>query len=161
METEATFEKAVEGIVRKNIPLFLTEGEVTSVNKENNTCNVDRGDLPELLDVRLNSILESGDNVVTIYPQKGSKVLCILVENSLTDAYVLAANNIEEIKGMIDTTEFLINAEGFKIQRGEQNLNSLIADFIAEVQKIIVVQGTGPNIPALEQIKTKINQVLK
>jgi hypothetical protein len=97
MESEITFEKAVEGIVKRNIPLFLTEGKVTSVDKVNNTCDVDRGDLPELLAVRLNSVLEAGENVVTIYPQKDSKVLCILVENSLTDAYVLDANNIEEI----------------------------------------------------------------
>lgn len=161
MSGESAFEKAVEKIVRKNIPLILTEGEVTSVDKQANTCDVDRGDLPELLDVRLNSILEAGDDVVTIYPQEGSKVLCILIENNVTDAYVLAANKIEEIKGLINTTEFLINAEGFMIQRGDNNLKSLLNDFIAEVQKIIVIQGTGPNVPALEEIKTNINQVLK
>jgi hypothetical protein len=161
MEFETSFEKAVETIVRKNIPLFLTEGEVTSVSKESNTCNVDRGDLPELLDVRLESILEAGDDVFTIYPKKGSKVLCVLVENSLTDAYVLAANDIDEIKGKIGTTEFLINAEGFKIQRGTNNFKDLLNQFIAEVQAIIVIQGTSPNVVKLEEIKTKINQVLK
>lgn len=161
MSAESEFEKAVEKIVRKNIPLFLTEGEVTSVDKDTNTCNVDRGDLPELLDVRLESILEAGDDVVTIYPQEGSKVLCVLVENSPTDAYVLAANKIEEIKGKIDTTEFLINADGFKIQRGENNFKELLNDFITEVQKIVVVQGNSPDVPTLEEIKQKINQILK
>ena len=91
------FEKAVETIVKKNIPLFLTEGEVMSVDKTKGTCDVDRGDLPELLDVRLHSILEAGENVISIYPKKGSKVLCVMVENNPTDAYLLATNDIEEI----------------------------------------------------------------
>lgn len=155
------FRRAVEIIVRKNIPLFLTEGVVSDVDKDTNTCNVDRGDLPELLNVRLDAILKAGDNKITIYPERGSKVLCILVENNPTDAYVLAANNIEEIKGKIDTSEFIINKDGFYIQRGDNNLKSLISDFITEVQNIIVVQGTGPNVPALESIKTKITNLLK
>jgi hypothetical protein len=154
------FQRAVEIIVRKNIPLLLTEGVVSAVDKDTNTCNVDRGDLPELLNVRLDAILKAGDNKITIYPERGSKVLCILVENNPTDAYILAANDIEEIKVKIDTSEFIINKDGFLIQRGDNNLKSLISDFISEVQNIIVVQGTGPNVPVLENIKTKITNLL-
>jgi len=93
----SSFEKAVIAIIKDNTPVMVTEGTVTKVDKVANTCNIERDQLPELFKVRLNPVLEAGTNVITVYPQVGSKVLCLLVNNDPNDAYVLALTDIDEI----------------------------------------------------------------
>jgi len=97
MKLEETLQDLIEKMIKKELPLFITEGEVTSVDKGANTCDVNRGELSELKKARLNAILEAGQNVITVYPSVGSKVLCALIENNPTDAFVLSTNNIDEI----------------------------------------------------------------
>ena len=97
MSLESVMQSLIEKVVKRNIPVFITEGTVTKVDKNANTCNVDRGENPELLNVRLNAVLEAGNNVITVYPSVGSKVLCTIIENDPSDAYVLSTNEIDEI----------------------------------------------------------------
>ncbi|MBE9468971.1 MAG: hypothetical protein IMY72_11730 [Bacteroidetes bacterium] len=97
MSALTSFERAVLKIIKDNTHLFITEGSVISIDKDKNICNVDRGDLPELLNVRLNSVLEAGTKVITIYPTIGSKVLCAMIENNPTDAFLLSTTDIDEI----------------------------------------------------------------
>ena len=96
MSWEKEFEKAIRLVVSKSLPFTVTEGTVKSVNETKKVCNVERDDLAELLEVRLNSIVSPGDDVFTIYPKIGSKVLCILIENNPTDAYILSVNNVDK-----------------------------------------------------------------
>jgi hypothetical protein len=118
MSLEQQIEKAIRAASKKAIPVMVTEGIVDDVNKNARTCNVNREDLSDLTEVRLNAILEAGENVLTIFPRKGSKVLCIIIENDPTDAYVLAANEIEEISGQIGEMTFKWNADGFEFNGG-------------------------------------------
>jgi hypothetical protein len=97
MSGENVFENAVEAIIERNKVMLITEGTVTAVDKEGLTCDVEREDLPELFAVRLNVDLEPGENIITVFPKKGSKVLCVVVENDETDCFVLTTNDIEEI----------------------------------------------------------------
>jgi hypothetical protein len=97
MSLVSVVQEAIEKSAKRTVPVLVTEGVVTSVNKETNTCNVDRDNLPELFDVRLNAVISPGDNVVTVYPSKGSKVLVLLVENNNTDGYVLSTTDVDEI----------------------------------------------------------------
>lgn len=96
MSLETQLVTMIEKLVRKNVPVVITEGIVTSVDKEKNTCDVNRGDLPELFEVRMNAVL-SATGVLTIYPKPQSKVLCAIIENNPTDAYVLTCTDVDEI----------------------------------------------------------------
>ncbi|GAF05600.1 hypothetical protein [Saccharicrinis fermentans] len=97
MSLESVIQAATEKVAEKVIPVMVTEGTVTKVDRDANTCNVEREDLPDLFEVRLNAITSPGQNVVSIYPNLGSRVLVVLVENNKTDAYVITATDIDEI----------------------------------------------------------------
>lgn len=89
--------RAIRNTIRKGIPVMVTEGTVEAVDKETRTCHVKRDGLPDLIDVRLNAILSPTGDTFTIYPQKGSNVLCVLVDNQPADAFIISVTNYDEI----------------------------------------------------------------
>lgn len=95
MSETTTFTQAVEKIAKGIIPITITEGSVTKVHAD--SCDVKRDDMPELFKVRLQTVLEPGDNGVLIIPKEGSKVLCGLIENNPTDAFIISASEVETI----------------------------------------------------------------
>jgi hypothetical protein len=119
MNLEKQIEKALKAAINNMVPVVVTEGKVTAVNKAERTCNVDRGEMPDLLNVRLNSIIEAGNDLLTIYPKAESNVLCIMIEKNPADAFLLSTNNIEEISGEIGGQKFLWNKNGFVFNDGQ------------------------------------------
>jgi len=122
MSTEALAilaQKAIEkGKGDKNFSA-VTEGIVVAVNRDTKTCDVERENKPKLFEVRLNAFLESGDNVITIYPKIDSKVLCAIIENDVSDAYVLDCTDIEEISGQIGDVKVKMTADGIVFNEGK------------------------------------------
>jgi hypothetical protein len=97
MSGVSIFEMAVRKIMNDNLPMFASEGTVKSVDKANNTCTVEREGMATLNNVRLNAILEAGNEVITIYPQVGANIICLIIEDNATDALMIATNKIDEI----------------------------------------------------------------
>lgn len=118
MSLEKLIADAMESAAKRIIPVVITEGIVSSVNREDGTCNVTRDGLPELLNVRLNAVTEPGKDVLTIYPQKGSKVLCALVWNQHTEAVLLSSTDIEEVAGEIKGMKLSWTKDGIVINDG-------------------------------------------
>jgi hypothetical protein len=143
---QEAIEKAAQGI----IPVLVTEGTVTKVDKQANTCHVEREDMPELFNVRLNAITTPGDDVVVIYPTVGSRVLVLLVENNKTDGYVLTATDIDEViinggqNGGIAISQKLID----EIKELKDDLNNLKTLFNSWVP------GNGDGGAALKTVLT-------
>lgn len=119
MKAEALIARAIRAAVKTEIPVIVTEGVVVSVDRATQTCNVEREHKTELFNVRLNAFLEAGDDVLTIYPKEGSKVLCIIIENDPTDAYILNSTDIEEISGQIGGAKLNWTKDGFVLNGGE------------------------------------------
>lgn len=128
MSLESTIERLIKTIARKALLMQITEGVVTAVDKNANTCDVERDDLPALFKVRLNSILDAGSAVITVYPSVGSKVLCAIIENNPTDAYVIGTNGIDEIiinggeNGGLTKTPLLVQ----ELKKTNELLNSIL-----------------------------------
>ncbi len=59
-----------------------------------------------------------------------------------------------------DNLKFQLD-EKFVIQAGGENLKTQLDMLITEISKIVVVQGTSPNVGALNVIKGKIGSILK
>ncbi|MBI9063285.1 MAG: hypothetical protein JEZ14_14990 [Marinilabiliaceae bacterium] len=97
MSLTSVMQEAIEKAASAIIPVLVTEGTVIKVDKTAGTCDIERDGLPELFKVRLNAVTTPGDQVMTIYPKKGSKCLVVLVENNPTDGYLLSATDIDEI----------------------------------------------------------------
>lgn len=131
MSLESVVQEAIERTAKAIIPVMVTEGTVVSVDKQKNTCKVEREDLPELFNVRLNAIETPGNEVFTIYPKQGSNVLVILIENDRTDGFIISATDIEE-------SIFNGGSNGGLIKITEQTtkLNTLVNELTAELTKI-------------------------
>lgn len=119
MSLEGVILQAMRKAAERMVPVLVTEGTVIAVDKLKRICDVSREMLPELFDVRLNTVLEAGNDLLTIYPKKGSKVLCILVENQPTDTFVLSATDIEEISGQIGEMKFTWTKDGIIFNDGK------------------------------------------
>jgi hypothetical protein len=119
MSLENEMAKAIRFAIRKGIPVIVTEGNVTAVDKDKHTCDVDRPDLPDLPAVRLNATLDPGNDIITVFPKVGSKVLCILVENQPADAFMLTATDIEEISVKIGDMTILVNKDNIQFNDGQ------------------------------------------
>ncbi len=95
-------------------------------------------------DVRKRASIEQAKQGIVITPVKGSSVIVSRIEES-DELFV----------------EMFSEIEIMTISAGGENLYNVLSDFIKEVQKIIVVQGTSPNVPALTAINERLNKILK
>jgi hypothetical protein len=154
MSLEKEIEKAMKLAFKKAMPFIIIEGVVSSVDKEKFTCEVTREGLPELKDVRLNAMLEPGSDIVTIFPKSGSKVLCAIIENDPTDAFLLSATDIEEFSGAIGETTFKISGTGIEFNDGEigglvkaSELKTQLDKNTARIDGIIDALKNGITVP--------------
>ncbi|MDR2652191.1 MAG: hypothetical protein LBC68_07750 [Prevotellaceae bacterium] len=141
-----------------NMPVVFT-AQVESVSGE--TCTVK---LDELLitDVRLRAVINDNAEKILITPKAGSYVLIVdLSGGEYRNLAVVSYSEIENISITINKALSTMDKDGFKIESQNENLFTVISDLIGEVQKIIVVQGTSPDVPALEQIRQRLNKILK
>lgn len=131
---------------------------VKSVDKEKGTCEVNDGDL-DYTDVRLSAVIDSNDNKLYIFPVVGSSVLVSMIDG-LENLFVNKCSDVEEFYLKTKTAELHVSAAGFKIDREGENLKKVLNDYIDEVNKIIVVQGTSINVAATTVIKQRLNKIL-
>lgn len=98
----------------------------------------------------------------TLYrrPKVGSKVLLGILEGSQAAAVLLDAEDVEELVYTSGESVFTIKKEGYIIKQGNESLRDCLNDFIDECNKIIVVNGTSINVPAVEAIKERLNTIL-
>lgn len=54
----------------------------------------------------------------------------------------------------------LVSGGKVEIRNDSKNLKDIIAGLIAIVSRIVVVQGVGPDIPALQQLNADLNQLM-
>jgi hypothetical protein len=159
IEVAQGFGKAIEAIADRRQIKQIVSGRATNVTET--ACDVERDGAPTLYGARLNAIDDSLESFVTIYPAANSFVICGIVENLKTEAIVLRCSEVEKVKLKIAEYEMTIDAAGCTYNNKGENLYTVLSDFIAEVAKIIVIQGTSPNVAALTEIKTRLNKILK
>ncbi len=138
MTPEAAFEKLIQTMLKK-IPVSVTIGTVDSVDKEKGTCDVLRDGQPILHDVRLNAVIDTFKSQATLYPAKGSYVLCLNLGDA-TNWVVVANTEIEEAKIIVGKSsveitkdDIVLNGGGLggmvKISELTARLNMLVAKF--------------------------------
>ncbi|MDR3226132.1 MAG: hypothetical protein LBT56_00475 [Prevotellaceae bacterium] len=125
------------------------------------TCTVK---IDELLmnDVRLRAVINNENEQLLITPKVGSYVLIVdLSGGEYRDLAVISYSEIDKIELKISETTITTNANGITIENKGENLFKVLSDFITEVTKIIVIQGTSPNVAALNQIMQRLNKILR
>jgi hypothetical protein len=165
MSKEREITRQLKKLMENEIQTF--PAKVTAIDKDEKTITViDRHSI-EYDDVRLSSIIEGGDKIVS-YPKQDSWVLVSIINNVENELFVTAFSEVEEIEGKIATTEYIINADGFKIDRDGENLKEVHNDLIAEIgklcdelAKVVVSIGVTPNVPAINKIKQEVTGTIK
>jgi restriction endonuclease S subunit len=171
MRKEQEITRQLKKLMENEIQTF--PAKVTAIDKDEKTITViDRHNI-EYDDVRLSSIIEDGDKIVT-YPKQDSWVLVSIINNVENELFVTAFSEVEEIEGKIEDTEFVINANGYTINRDNENLYTVLDDLIKnvdeqneqvqaiaqELMSVVVSIGVTPNVPALTQIVNDLIQIV-
>ncbi len=92
-------------------------------------------------------------------PKIGTKCVLGLLENR-QGLILLDAAEFEEAVYSSGGSEFTIKEEGFIIKQGSESVKDVLGDFMTEVNKIIVINGTSINVPAVTAIKNRLNNIL-
>ncbi|SNA83412.1 hypothetical protein DK150_550079 [Flavobacterium psychrophilum] len=159
---EDWFKQAVEMIIKKQQIMTVVSGTVKVIRE--NEIDVDRTeDLPDLLNVRYHSVLDTVNNKFKITPKLNSQVLCAIIENDVSEAFLLAFSEVEKVEIHIDELKFELEKEGVRITNKGENLKTVLNEFqdkfgalCTEVSKIVVSIGVTPDVPAITQIKQSV-----
>ena len=93
-------------------------------------------------------------------PKVGAKCLIGLILNNEAATFLIEAEAVDELFIEVGTSTFKIDANGFLVKRDNETLKKVLNDLIVELNKIIVIQGTSINVPAMNAIKQRLNTVL-
>jgi len=145
------FKRHINGSMRATLRWV----SATEVDWDTQTMTAVDGDGLEFFDVLL------GVGTTAVKPVVGTDCLIAIVEGDEATAFLLFADEAEELYLKAGETQVIVSETGCAIERGDENLLKALTDLIAEVQKIVVVVGTTPNVVELEAIKTRMKAILK
>lgn len=131
--------RLIDTRIKERVPPQLRWARVDKVDWPNR-----RADVTVIADELAIYDVELGLGGVDLRPKIGSQCLVLLVEGSNTRGYMLTAAQLE----------------GVRVVSQNESLKAVLNDLIDEVKKIIVVHGTTPDVPVLEQIKQRLNKIL-
>lgn len=140
-------------------------GVVSRVN--GNTCEVERDDLPPLLDVRLNAIQGVFENCLNIEPKIGSQVLCLEVEGEPSETCVVGYTEIDSVEVKIDGAIVKIAQGKVQIKNNFANLKLLLSEWLTELKTAVIQTPAGignfspNNVTKFSELESKINQLLE
>lgn len=93
-------------------------------------------------------------------PKIGSRVLIGLINNQGNNSFLIWSEETEEWAHKVGKAEMEMKHDGFVLEAQGESLKKVLNDFIDEVNKIIVVNGTTINVAAVTAIKQRLNRIL-
>lgn len=94
-------------------------------------------------------------------PKQGSKCLLGVIGNHSAFTFLIEAEEVQEMLVVSNETQLTVKEEGFILKKGDESLTDVLNDFIDEVNKIVVINGTTIDVPAVTLIKQRLNTILK
>lgn len=151
------FIQAVNSSRKKGLKTSV--GKVTQITGD--TCKIEREQLPELIDVRLNAVVGDFKNTFVVYPKLASEVLVLEIENTPSETAIVKYTEIDKVQIKIDQFGFDVDSKGLSISNQGENLLTVLNDLIDQLNQILVIQGNTIDIPAMNAIKGRLNKILK
>ena len=165
MSYELEIQKAFEGLKKREVFCFVAQ--VIEVDKVNGVCTISDNEL-EYTDVRLSAIIDGNDQKCYMFPKVGSTILVEPINEDLKQLYVAKYSEVESVSWLIESSQFVVDKNGFRIARENESLRTVLNDWQAEfgklcdeVSKIVVSIGVTPNVPVITEIKTKVTTDIK
>ncbi|AQY22972.1 hypothetical protein [Riemerella anatipestifer] len=163
------FREAILKITKEhslNITAQITAGVVVSVSN-NNTCKVERENLPPLEDVRLNAVEGNFDNLFLIIPRIGSQVLCATIEGNSEETTIVKYTEIDKVIITIGGAKFEMSGGKFDFKNENADLKQNNNDLLDALKnaKILTPNGVGRFAKStkmkLDKIKEKNNELFR
>lgn len=129
MTTEQVFTMMVQGLMTNalkslNGKFGVSIGTVKEVNEDEGTCVVEREEMPELHEVRLNAVIDEGiTDKFTVIPSVGSYVL-VLTLGEATEGLVVSTSKIDKV--MIKTGDVAVEVSAGGIVMNGGKLGGMI-----------------------------------
>ena len=159
MSPDEVFKKLLDKSQRKGSIREIGEGR--AVNTTESNCTVLRDGQPELHDVRFHATEGTPGSRITMIPADQSSVIYAIIDQQDTEAVILKCSEVEKVLIHVGSVKYEIDSAGHLISGANDTLKTILTDFINEVRKIIVVNGTSPNVAALDAIKQRMNNFLR
>jgi hypothetical protein len=153
MDELREFKKLLQKKMKGQVPVQTFWATVHSVDWDSKTMDVVVGDL-----IYPDALLGLGSHYIK--PKLKSKCLLGSIENK-EGCFLIYCSEIEEYVITVGETKITADPDGYSIKKGTESLVDVLSDLIAEVSKIVVVQGTTINVPAMTQIGERLKEVLK
>lgn len=131
------FVAAVKEILQKFKQYEITIGKVIKV--EGKLCEVERTGLATLTEVRLNSIIQTINSSVTIYPKTESYVLVGFIEEKKTESFIIMYSEIDKIEVWFDEENkkgYVISADGVVFDKGENSGIVIAPELVSQLAKL-------------------------
>lgn len=138
-----------------------TIGVGTAKDVDEHSCTVLRDGRPELHDVLFHAGEAMPGNYITEVPKEGSEVIYGIIDNQDTEAVIIKCSEIQKLLVKVGNTKYELTDAGHLIEKDNDTAAKVISDFIDEVMKIVVINGRSPSIPALTNIKTRLNKIFR
>ncbi|RWX03359.1 hypothetical protein [Flavobacterium cerinum] len=147
----------IEKIIKANLSIVIDRAKVLSVTETH--CKAEsltNGSI--YFKCALNAIQKNQDDELKATPVVNSEIVVgVLPDGS---AFVISMSRVEKLHYRQGKTEMTIDGNGFKITRDNENLFDGIKDLAAEVKKIVVIYGNGPDVAAIDLVMERINKIL-
>lgn len=114
----------------------------------------------EYPDVRKRAAIEDKDSGLIITPVTGSSVIVSRLGSS-DELFIEMFSEIESIKIKKNETHLLIDQNGYRVERGGENLGKCLSDLVDELNKIVIIYGNDINRGAMNSIKNRIQKILQ
>ncbi len=148
----------IEALIKQNIPLTLDVGTVKKVSGD--VCHVESlTTSKDFFKCRLNAIEKNENEYLKFTPKKNSTVVFGIFKDT-EKAIIISTSEVESIDYKIGNTVFTIDETGFIIKKENDSLREILADFMDEVNKIVVIYGNTINKAAVTTIKQRLNTIL-
>lgn len=138
---DQTILSLIKKIVADNLSIYTGVGTVKSVGES--TCVIERDDLPDLEDVRLNSIEGTFENSFLIFPAVGSEVLYLMVENAPEENCLVKYSNIDKVKISIAGASFEMSAGKFEFKNSDSDLKEILSKTFSRLNAAIITTPNG------------------
>ncbi len=154
MEGLNEFNRLLGQRIRELIPIQTFWATVKEVDWDNKTMTA-----TGLIDELDNYDVLLGLGSEARKPKVGTKCLIAVIGNS-PNAFLVEADELEEIIFKSGESELTVKKDGFIIKHQDQSLKKVFNDMIDEINKIIVINGTSINVAAMVAIKERLNTIL-
>jgi len=154
-----TISEIMKRFINNEMPTQTVVGKVISIDETNMTCDIELPNKPNMLDVRIRSLIDDQNTGILIVPKLSSVVLVGLIENREESAFICTYSEIDKIHLIVNDIQLSGDAFGGlvkvdeltqKLNKVENAVNQLKADFNSHTHNAPQAPtGTVPTLPPL------------